>query len=201
MSKLLVGRIALFALVIVAAACSGKSRHSSEGEQADAGPDARLDGGNFSNSNGGKGGTAGAKAMAGSTAPAPSLPGLTALRLEPDAVTLTDDGVDPGEQAEVRAIGTFESGERDVTDEVKWELGDLALGTLEQGTFTSAGVGGASTIRALAAGSEATAELTISLRVAFSTEGAPEGIAELFPEDTAADTMADAQTLQVVYPS
>jgi len=63
-----------------------------------------------------------------------------------------DDGADPGETAEFRAIGTFEDGERDVTDLVAWSLDDAELGEIEDGSFTSASIGGQTVVRARARG-------------------------------------------------
>jgi TolB protein len=124
-----------------------------------------------------------------------------ALRIEPASLAIMDDGAAPGEIGEFRAIGTFEDGERDVTDMVTWSLEDVELGTLEDGTFTSASIGGQSAVYARAAGADAEAELIVGLDVRASTEGAPDGIEDLFAADPEDDVEVDDDTLRIIYPS
>ena len=115
---------------------------------------------------------------------------------------VVDDGVDPGETVQFRAIGTFADGEHDVTDQVAWSLEDTALGELQAGAFTSASIGGQTTVHARALGNEATADLTVMLEVQAQSDGAPDGIEALFPADTSGDVViVDDDTLRIIYPS
>ena len=182
---------------IVLAACSGSrsTAPDKEGERRDAG--ANMDGGAFSNASD----AAPRGPMRDAMTPAPTIPGLDGLRLEPAELSLVDDGIAPGEHAQVRAIGRFGASERDISDQVVWDLDDAQLGMLDAGDFTSAGFGGSTLIHARAAGAEAQAELTIALRVQRISDAAPDGIAALFPEDTSGDTVADGDALRIVYPS
>src|SRR5690349_7495679 len=82
----------------------------------------------------------------------------------------------PGETATFKAIGVFANGERDVTTQVVWSLGDAELGELQDGEFTSAGFGGETTVHARAQGVEASAELSVMLEVQAQSDGAPDGI-------------------------
>lgn len=156
-----------------------------------------LDGG--SAGGGGDGSTTG-NTDGGDPVP-PTIPGLESLRIEPGSLTITDDGVAPGETGTLKAIGTFGDEERDVTSKVVWSLEDAQLASITSGEITSSGFGGTTTVHARAAGADATAQLTIVLDVQANTEGAPAGIADLFPKDTSGDTVATDDTLRIVYPS
>ena len=138
---------------------------------------------------------------AGAGGSGPDVPGLETLRLEPAKRTVRDAGVAPGEITTFKAIGTFASGEEDLTKTVAWSLSEPGLGSLKAGRFTSAGIGGESLVRARASGIEATAMLEVVLDVDTVADGAPDGIRDLFPEDTKGDMVVDDETLRVVYPS
>jgi TolB protein len=138
---------------------------------------------------------------AGVDDPSPPLPGLLALRLEPTQLTITDDGVAPPEMAALKAIGTFASGERDVTAQVGWSLADARLGSAQGGVVTSASVGGMTQVVARAENITATSEVRILLDVTLVAAGTPSAIATLFPGDLTSDVLGDAAALRVVYPS
>ncbi|MCS6799556.1 MAG: MopE-related protein [Myxococcota bacterium] len=127
--------------------------------------------------------------------------GLRALRVEPPSVTLVEDGAAPFETAGFRAIGTFDDGERDVTDRVGWSLDDERLGALDAGRFTSSGIGGRTRVVAAAGVLSATADLEVRLEVRRRDESLPEGIESAFPEDTGGDAEAGADGPVLVYPS
>jgi TolB protein len=133
--------------------------------------------------------------------PLPVLPGVKSLRVEPPAATVIEDGVDPGERTTFKAIGVFDSGERDVTAMVAWSLGEPELGDLQSGVFTSRNAGGQSAVIARAVGVEASADLTVILNVSFPSVGAPAGIEALFAADPAGDMVVSDDTLRIVYPS
>ena len=126
--------------------------------------------------------------------------GLLSLRVEPSRIELVEDGVAPFETAEVRAIGVFADGERDLSSLVDWSVEAARLGSVEDATFTSAGIGGAGVIRATAGASAAEAELHITLRVTQPGDVAPEDVA-LFPEDTSGDVLGEPAGPRVLYPS
>lgn len=129
-----------------------------------------------------------------------SVPGLLALRVEPAAATVIDDGVDPGEMQAFRAIGTFEDGERDVSGDVVWALENDALGTLEVGSFTSIGIGGRSEVTARAGSLMGRGDLTVRLELERVDPTSPGG-RELFPEDDSEDVLDDPDGPRIVYPS
>lgn len=129
-----------------------------------------------------------------------SIPGLTELRVEPGDVTVTDDGVGPGETASFRAIGVIEGEESDVTDRVTWILGDEDLGALEGGDFTSAGIGGRTRVTAAAGRVRAEATLTVVLEAIVVAEGVPADAPTLFAADPGGDVVGDG-ALSIVYPS
>jgi len=131
----------------------------------------------------------------------PPIPGLRALRIDPESATVMDDGTSPGETAVFRAIGTFDDGDRDVTDMVTWSLGNPALGAIAAGTFTSDGVGGRSTVAAAAGTLSAEADLTVVLDVEVVLPDAPAGAAGMFPTDTSGDRTDDADGPRIIYPS
>lgn len=150
-----------FGLLGIVVRCSAGDDDTAGGG-ADAGPHARDDGGASRGSpeSGGGGAAAGRSGSmdepdGGMRGPGPRVPGLMALRIEPARRTVMDDGVDPGESTRFKAIGTFASGDEDLTDAVAWSLGDPDLGTLDEGRFTSAGIGGESAVHARASGLEA----------------------------------------------
>lgn len=104
------------------------------------------------------------------------LEGLTAIRVEPDDVTIEIvDGV-PGTQ-EFHAFGTFADGERDVTTAVGWGVLPTTLGTLRIATFTPLPTAtGEGTITALSGAIRGSAAVHILVRSTFEiapTRGAP----------------------------
>lgn len=127
-------------------------------------------------------------------------PGLLSLRIEPESATVLDDGVEPGESQAFRAIGTFEEGERDITDDVVWALDEDRLGTIESGAFTSAGIGGNTNVTAAAGAMSGIAVLRVRLEVERSDPESPGG-PELFPDDTSGDVLDDPDGPRIVYPS
>ena len=129
-----------------------------------------------------------------------AVPGLLSIRIEPDAATVLDDGVDPGESRAFRAIGTFEEGERDITDAVVWALDDERLGSIDGGGFTSVGIGGRTTVTAIAGTEVGLADLTVRLELERIDPMSPGG-PELFPADTASDVTDDPDGPRIVYPS
>ena len=129
------------------------------------------------------------------------LGGLVSLRIDPGDVTLTDDGVEPGETTGLRAIGVFDGGvERDLTDAVAWSLTNAELGTIAAGTFTTAGIGGRGTVVASASGLMAEATLTIVLEAVILGDGVPTDAPSLFGTDPSRD-VTGAGNLSIVYPS
>lgn len=142
-------------------------------------------------------GTADARLDGGSAA----IPGLRALRIDPGASTLTDDGLAPGELAIFQAIGTFDEGERDVTGLVAWSLEDASLAAITSGMVTSQQRGGRTQVVAAAGGLRAEAALTIVLDAIVLGEGVPSAAPTLFPGDGSADTEGAARGLRVIYPS
>lgn len=129
------------------------------------------------------------------------VPGLEALRIEPNLREIVDDGVSPAETTSFRAIGIFEGEERDLTDRVAWSLDNDDLGDLSNGEFTSNNIGGRATVTALTSQASATAQLEVRLEVSATADGAPNDLASLFPESTDNDLVGDQSTLSVVYPS
>jgi len=147
------------------------------------------------------GGEADGSTSLDASADAAAIPGLTALRIEPATLTIIDDGVGAGETGQYLAIGTFDTGERDVTTLVTWSLDDALLGSINNGFFTSRGFGGQTLVHARAIGAEAQADLIVRLVVSNVATDAPAGIADLFPDDTSNDTVVDDDTLRIIYPS
>ncbi len=131
----------------------------------------------------------------------PGIPGLLSLRIEPTPETLTTDGVDPAETTTFKAIGTFAGGDQDVSDRVGWAVANTALGSIEVGLFTSAGIGGATKVTAYAGDVSAEADLTVLLEASVVLPDAPTDAASKFPADTSGDTTGVPDTLKVVYPS
>ncbi len=129
-----------------------------------------------------------------------SLPGLISLRVEPALVEIADDGFAPGETAAVRAIGTFDDGERDLTALVFWTVEREALATLDSGLVTSQGIGGRGVITAQAGEATASADLHIRVEVAVPGDVDPE-VRALFPEDTSGDVVGVEDAPLIVYPS
>lgn len=131
----------------------------------------------------------------------PSIPGLLALRIEPEAATIVDDGVPPGERVALRAIGTFDDGERDVTAWVSWALEDPELATVAAGAVTSRGRGGRSRVFASTGALGASAALTVILEAIVVDEGTPREAPDFFPADSSSGTDASGAGLGIVYPS
>jgi hypothetical protein len=128
------------------------------------------------------------------------IPGLVSLRIDPGEVTLTDDGAAPGATAALRAIGVFDGGtERDLTDLAAWSITNAELGAIASGTFTSAGIGGRTTVVAGASGLTAEATLTVVLEAVILGDGVPAGAPSLFSADPSGD--ATGADLSIVYPS
>jgi hypothetical protein len=147
------------------------------------------------------GGTIGIQGDGGVTDAAPPIPGLLELRIDPAEATVIDDGTGAGETADFRAIGRFESGERDVTAEVGWSIDDAALGSIGSGTFTTAGIGGRGTLTAQAGAVSATATVRVILEAIVILPDAPPDAVSLFPADPAMDVTSDPDGPRVVYPS
>ncbi|NOY92159.1 MAG: hypothetical protein GXP55_13255 [Deltaproteobacteria bacterium] len=131
----------------------------------------------------------------------PSIPGLRALRIDPATATVVDDGVDPGETFAYRAVGTFDDGDRDVSGSVGWRLEDARLGTVVDGGFTSAGIGGSTLVIAETAGLMATAELNVVLMADVVLPDAPADAASRFPEDMGGDVLDSPDGPRILYPS
>src|SRR5690606_1468342 len=90
-----------------------------------------------------------------------NLDGLMSLRIEPLDQVVTATPTAAG-TAQFVAFGTFPDGERDITNDVLFELGDFALGSFTGATFTSTTLrGGTTTVRARAG--SLTAETTITV--------------------------------------
>jgi hypothetical protein len=208
------GLLGVFAAVVIAG-CSGKAdRGPQDRPQEDA---ARADGGlagggaasPMAGASGGAGSGQGAGGSGGAPThgslppppPPPVIPGLMALRIEPDALAIVDDGTAPPESADFRAIGTFASGERDISADVQWSLSHAELGAIDAGAFTSAGIGGQASVIAREASVEARAELHVTLDVRVQLHGVPDGTVELFDADPSDDVMATGDMLRIVYPS
>src|SRR5262245_56999332 len=102
------GLITVFAV----AACSDGGGEGDPKDVRDAGGTAADGGGSIPN---GRAGSGAPRPMTdGGQSPDSAIPGATALRIEPASVALTEDGVEPFEMADFRAIATFENGdERD----------------------------------------------------------------------------------------
>jgi hypothetical protein len=188
--------------------CSGCGSNGDDPAANDRDGAVDADGGEQSFGNGhgdgGPGGGPGADGgddAGGGSDPLPSVPGVQSLRIEPASVVVVDDGVAPGETAQFMAIGTFEDGERDVTELVAWSLADEQLGEVDAGLFTSAGFGGETTVRARAVGVDASAELRVRLELDVRSDGAPDGIEALFETDLSDDDVVDDDGLRIVYPS
>lgn len=101
---------------------------------------------------------------------------LVGLRIEPvDAVVDIVDGA-PGSVV-FRAIASFESGERDVSDEVSWSVGPSHLGSFRGPTFTAlASAVGHGEIRAQLRDARALARVRIRVQASHETgpsRGAP----------------------------
>jgi hypothetical protein len=130
-----------------------------------------------------------------------SIPGLSALRIEPSSIAITDDGVSPGETAALRVYGTFDGKEREVTGQVSWTLDPAELADVAGATLTSKNHGGSGTLKGVFGGLEATASVKIVLQTQFADPDAPAGAADLFPSDSSGDLTGRAESPLVVYPS
>jgi len=129
-----------------------------------------------------------------------SIPGLTALRVEPAELTLTDDGVAPGEAASFRALGVIDGEEVDVTDRVDWSLSRAELGVLDAGAFLSAGIGGRARVVASVGELDGEAALTVVLEAVVIGDGVPSDAPDLFAPDPGGDVTGDP-AFSIVYPS
>lgn len=125
----------------------------------------------------------------------------SALRIEPTSVSISDDGLAPGETAILRAFGTFNGQEREVTGEVIWSKDPAALIDVAGGSLTTRNRGGQGTITATLGDATATASLTVKLEAQTSDSTAPAGAASLFPADLQADVSGQAGSPTIVYPS
>ena len=134
-------------------------------------------------------------------ATAPAIPGLRALRIDPDQVNLVDDGVAPGERAELVAIGSFDDGDRDVSDRVGWSLERAELGEVRKGALTSAGIAGATRVRAQAGTVSASAGLRVRLELSVVLGDAPDDAAATFAGDPSSDSGDAELSPKIVYPS
>ncbi len=125
------------------------------------------------------------------------IPGLRALRVAPSSIEVTYDGAKLDRTPTLEAIGTFDSGERDVTREVEWTLVRTDLGAISAGRFTSAAVGGKTEVRARAGELVATARLRVRLEV-VRERGQADGLSALFERAATAPQPSAAPSL--VYP-
>ncbi len=124
---------------------------------------------------------------------------LVGLRVEPAALTLTDDGVAPGERASFQAIGTLAGGEEvDLTDRAAWAIDPEAIASVDGGEVVTVGIGGRATVTATVAGQRASAELSVVLEVIVVAPDAPPDAADRFPADPSGDVAGE---LSLVYPS
>jgi len=200
---------ALFALWV--SACSGGQNGAQERDAGAAGDDAGAQNGgaNMGASSGGSGGqqsggSNGSSGMSGSNGEVGSdaaVMSLVTLRLDPTSISLVDDGVSPGEMAQVRAFATILGNEREVTDEVTWAVDPSALLKVSGGTVTTLNHGGEGTLIARYGEAVAEASVRIKLEAAFVDPGAPAGAANQFPVAVDADLTNVAQAPLVVYPS
>jgi hypothetical protein len=131
----------------------------------------------------------------------PVIPGLRALRITPERISLVDDGAAPAERGELRAIGSFAHGDRDVTALVAWSLERVELGAVRFGVLTSTGVAGVTRVLARASGRSASAELEVALDARIALADAPPDAAELFADDRSADMTGAEPAPRISYPS
>jgi hypothetical protein len=129
-----------------------------------------------------------------------TLPGLESLRIDPPSRRINDDGHEPGERATFHAFGRFADGERDISEKVAWSIADGALGTIERGELTTAGVGGHTTISARSGDVSAAAGIEVAIGTVLIGEGVPEDAPEVFGSVTATETI-DSTMLEILYPS
>ncbi|MEQ9501641.1 MAG: hypothetical protein RIT81_32520 [Deltaproteobacteria bacterium] len=130
--------------------------------------------------------------------PAP-IDGLRALRVTPqDAPVLLDHGPSARAGLAFHAMGVFEDGERDVTNQVAWRVDNTRLGVIVQGRFTSAGVAGESFVEARAGAIAGTAPVTVHLDV--FVDQTPARVGDIVPLDDALDRTGDGAPV-VVYPA
>ena len=166
---------------------TGSNNGGDAGGAADAARDATRDGSGGANN----GADAGADT---------SIPGLTSLRVDPEMASVVDDGADPGETVSFKALGTVNGVETDVTADVAWTVANEELGTIAGGVFTTAGIGGVTTVTATAGALTAEAEVTVVLRTMSVDGEAPATLPDLFPEAIDGD-LEDEAALLIVYPS
>jgi hypothetical protein len=128
------------------------------------------------------------------------LEGLRTLRIDPPSQRLVHGGTAPPPTAVFTAYGSFDDGERDVTDEVSWSIDEERLGAVDAGRFVGTGVAGTTSVRAASGSFEAVAELSVRLEVVAFAPGTPPDARDRFPEDTGRDARGDDAPL-IVYPS
>jgi Putative metal-binding motif len=176
------------------AACSGAD-HPTDPEIDDGGGPSDADGGDPEDQDAAAGGDAGDDNDAGANSSPDS------LRIEPTTLSITDDGVSPGETGSLRAFASFDGSERDVTNLVTWTLDPAELADVVAGALTTKNHGGDGTVTAQLAGVEASAAVRVQLAASFADPDAPAGAADLFPADTSGDVSGATDSPLIVYPS
>ncbi len=131
----------------------------------------------------------------------PALPGLQSLRIAPTSQTVTDDGVLPPEQVTFQALGTFATGERDVTGEVNWRVENVQLGAIQAGVVSTHGQGGTTRVFAESGTLHTEADLTVLLSIVVVSPDVPAGAVDLFSAAPNADVTGDPASPRIVYPS
>lgn len=127
-----------------------------------------------------------------------AIPQLRSLRITPDHRDARYDGEARGERVQFRAFGRFPSGERDVTDLVRWSLSRVALGTIEAGRFKASGVGGRADVIAQAGDVSAKATLRVQLDVRIN-RGVDDASLAAFDAADSGDVTGSAAP-QLAYP-
>jgi hypothetical protein len=94
-----------------------------------------------------------------------AIPGLRSLHITPETSVVSHDGSTPPSPPVFHAIGTFASGERDVSARVAWSLARPELGSIAGGRFESAAIGGQTELRATAGEISGVATLRVNLNV------------------------------------
>lgn len=191
-----VARVVAIALAVwILAACSGSDVGAGSGRTLDGGSE--LDGRDAApGDDGDDGGDDGGGDEDGGGATTPS-----ALRIEPTSLSITDDGVAPGETGTLRAFGTFDGEEREVSGDVTWSLDPAELADVAGGALATRNRGGQGTVTVKLGNATATASISVKLEAAFADPGAPVGAAALFPADTGSDVTGQLNSPLIVYPS
>lgn len=129
----------------------------------------------------------------------PQIPGLLSLVIRPASVSLVESG-QASAPTQFTAHGTFEDGERELTDQVGWSLAPAELGSITAGRFERSGLGGRGRITAAAGTVMAQADVEVRLQQLLEGPDLFPGDAALFPSDTSSDSV-DQASLELLYPS